>query len=464
MDDRTQNGYNNSTGSSETAMLLQIEEVSPDLSFPWRLFLMLRDASDKGFPEVVHWCSSGTAFEIVDKKMLEVSILPRYFNSAKYDTFSRNLRGYGFHPIGKRTFAHESFRRDKSEGCDNITRVKSKKKAFAAATEAATAKKVSQPTSLQASSLAPSTSPTHSIDMPSRTVSDSSSPLLRHDDMEPLSLTDVITDFILPESSWLHDRLLRDMSAYAGQPKQHQGGVLMSSTDVVSSSYDLEPRRIEEMATELNGWYNGTPAMTPNINLIIEYLSPMTLPAVFKSMDISRLGIACGSAVAGVHLIECLLTNFGGCTWCLQARLGRMQHHAMDLILNHMMISSLLLLGEDYFGPSAIIVGLGLCQTLPIFSMSTFKTHFNLFVLDGLSEQEGRVLQYFLSKAIRDVFIWYETSFALLCLWFIFNLGHGSWLLIFGLFLFNLVPLCCSMIYWRHFGHRVVAGKKHKPE
>ncbi len=80
---------------------LKIENASPDLSFPWRLYLMLRDA-ESDFPNVVGWIRHGKAFQVYDIEQLEHSILPKYFITAKYASFRRQLLAYGFQHLGTR--------------------------------------------------------------------------------------------------------------------------------------------------------------------------------------------------------------------------------------------------------------------------------------------------------------------------------------------------------------------------
>jgi hypothetical protein len=83
---------------------LKISEASPDLSFPLRLYLMLRDAEEE-FPEAIRWVpsSNGKIFEMSNPDLLEKQVLPTYFNtSIKFTSFRRQLIGYGFICCGKR--------------------------------------------------------------------------------------------------------------------------------------------------------------------------------------------------------------------------------------------------------------------------------------------------------------------------------------------------------------------------
>ena len=221
---------------------------------------------------------------------------------------------------------------------------------------------------------------------------------------------------------------------------------------------DLEPRTVEEIAARPRNnqfWLSNTPVMTPEINQFFEYVSPVTLPAGFRFLNLSRFGVACGAAVSLVHAVECLLTNFGGKTWCLQPRIGRIQHMAIDLILNHGLISLILIAGPNHFGPAANLVGMMLFQAQPIFVMSTEKTHFNIFVRPHISEKsEERILEGHLDKLLRNTFVWYQICFAVLAVWLHMDLDPGSFLLALGLFLSNLVPFLSSTIYWRYIGSR----------
>lgn len=82
---------------------LKIEQAPPDLSFPLRLFILLRDA-DQDFPSIISWMSStnGTTFQVHDQVALEKSVLPKYFKSViKFSSFRRQLLGYGFQSFGK---------------------------------------------------------------------------------------------------------------------------------------------------------------------------------------------------------------------------------------------------------------------------------------------------------------------------------------------------------------------------
>lgn len=56
--------------------------------FPRKLYDML-EAESKGI--IVHWSTSGRAFRIADISLFSQEILPKYFKTAKFSSFQRNL-------------------------------------------------------------------------------------------------------------------------------------------------------------------------------------------------------------------------------------------------------------------------------------------------------------------------------------------------------------------------------------
>jgi hypothetical protein len=79
-----------------------IENASPDLSFPWRLYILLRDAEEH-FPDVIGWLPNSQVgvFQIHDIKGIE-PVLQKYFTSHRYSSFRRQLIAYGFTSLGNR--------------------------------------------------------------------------------------------------------------------------------------------------------------------------------------------------------------------------------------------------------------------------------------------------------------------------------------------------------------------------
>ncbi|KAG7337672.1 HSF-type DNA-binding protein [Nitzschia inconspicua] len=110
------------------------QKISPDLSFPWRLFLLLNDASSHNFQHIISWTDHGTAFQIKDTSQPLEEILGQYFKTSKYVSFRRQLLNYGFVCVSKkdRKFVHPDFLRDKPQGCDRVEYLKKDHKLAAA--------------------------------------------------------------------------------------------------------------------------------------------------------------------------------------------------------------------------------------------------------------------------------------------------------------------------------------------
>jgi HSF-type DNA-binding len=95
-----------STGTETSAATAShnsiVPKFAPDLSFPWRLFLMLNDASSKGFQDIVSWIDHGNAFQIKDNSHRLEQILQQYFNATKYESLRRQIANYGFTCVSKK--------------------------------------------------------------------------------------------------------------------------------------------------------------------------------------------------------------------------------------------------------------------------------------------------------------------------------------------------------------------------
>jgi hypothetical protein len=85
--------------SPRSAMpLLQHEAASTCSSgpFTWQLYHMLADAERYGFQSIISWQPHGRAFRVHDQERFERIILPFYYKSSKYKSFSRQLNLYSF--------------------------------------------------------------------------------------------------------------------------------------------------------------------------------------------------------------------------------------------------------------------------------------------------------------------------------------------------------------------------------
>ena len=179
------------TGTNTEAIPTQNQEPP---FFPYKLYEMLEDAELQGFDSIVRWASApvlgaadddkeqpGLAFEVCKRQDFLKTILPRYFDLTKYESFRRQLNFYvsetyvdplsffgtflshmlptsdlshhqqrqGFTRVpskpGQRRdrFRHDMFRRDNKDLCQYITRANARKASAggAGAKKTATTKK-----------------------------------------------------------------------------------------------------------------------------------------------------------------------------------------------------------------------------------------------------------------------------------------------------------------------------------
>lgn len=79
----------------------------------------------KEFSEIISWTPSGKSFHILNSKRFVAEILPHYFKSAKYSSFTRKLHRWGFvrHYRGKEAgaFYHKYFQKDASDLVEKMT-------------------------------------------------------------------------------------------------------------------------------------------------------------------------------------------------------------------------------------------------------------------------------------------------------------------------------------------------------
>lgn len=81
---------NNSNNNS------QVKQSSSRLSFPKRLHGALNAVEENNLQQVISWTNGGKAFKVHDLEKFERDILPRFFNTKKYASFTRALHAHGF--------------------------------------------------------------------------------------------------------------------------------------------------------------------------------------------------------------------------------------------------------------------------------------------------------------------------------------------------------------------------------
>ncbi|CAK4076058.1 unnamed protein product [Aphanomyces euteiches] len=103
-----------------------------------RLYAMLEECT----PSVATWTRGGTAFIVLDPRALELSYLPQYFKSAKFDSFCRLLNSYRFQKVKVDTtafeFSHPEFVRGLGRNVGTIGRRRRVRKLHSRAIEVMT--------------------------------------------------------------------------------------------------------------------------------------------------------------------------------------------------------------------------------------------------------------------------------------------------------------------------------------
>ena len=94
-------------------------------SFLIKLFKILRV---KSFNKYIRWSQNGNYFIIVNKRLFEKKILPKYFAHKKFSSFNRQLNLYNFSKVkfknGEKGYVHEEF--NSRTSVDEIMLIKKK--------------------------------------------------------------------------------------------------------------------------------------------------------------------------------------------------------------------------------------------------------------------------------------------------------------------------------------------------
>jgi len=89
-------------------------------SFPDKLYAIL---SDPKWQHIISFKEDGRSWQVRDKQLLEKEVLPHYFRSGKYFSFTRKVLIWGFRRSGKATYYHELFCRDRRDLVVQMTSV-----------------------------------------------------------------------------------------------------------------------------------------------------------------------------------------------------------------------------------------------------------------------------------------------------------------------------------------------------
>uniref|UniRef100_A0A7S1BEE9 HSF-type DNA-binding domain-containing protein n=1 Tax=Corethron hystrix TaxID=216773 RepID=A0A7S1BEE9_9STRA len=72
--------------------------------FPDKLHRIL---TDEKWNHIITFTGDGRSWKVLNKKLLEKEILPIYFRTKKYRSFTRNVVGWGFKREGKANYYHK---------------------------------------------------------------------------------------------------------------------------------------------------------------------------------------------------------------------------------------------------------------------------------------------------------------------------------------------------------------------
>lgn len=107
---------------TSTADAINVSSKHKALTFPQKLMQVL---SNEAYSEIISWLPHGNSFTIRLTKPFVKEILPKHFKQAKYASFTRKLRRWGFQSIlrGNETgaFYHKFFKRDNISLCKKMT-------------------------------------------------------------------------------------------------------------------------------------------------------------------------------------------------------------------------------------------------------------------------------------------------------------------------------------------------------
>ncbi|CAJ1959788.1 unnamed protein product, partial [Cylindrotheca closterium] len=105
--------------------------TSSHISFPRRVYNVLKFCKENDHEHIASWMNDGTAFRVHDIEEFESELLPKYFNTRKYSSFTRALCAHGFDCIrtGSHTgiYSHPKFNRNDPETVSLMKRVKKAK-------------------------------------------------------------------------------------------------------------------------------------------------------------------------------------------------------------------------------------------------------------------------------------------------------------------------------------------------
>jgi len=114
------NGLNNVSSAFENFEIECKTRAPVYESFPHKLYAILSSGT---FKNIITFSDDGKSWKVINKKLLEKDVLPEYFRTGKYLSFTRNVLGWGFQRNGKATYYHKLFCRGQPEKLDSMLRI-----------------------------------------------------------------------------------------------------------------------------------------------------------------------------------------------------------------------------------------------------------------------------------------------------------------------------------------------------
>jgi len=96
-------------------------------NFPKKLLIIL---SSERFKNIITFLDDGKHWKVINKKSLEEEVLPDYFRTSKYLSFTRNVLGWGFRRSGKATYYHDLFSKHEPHNVCQMQRISAAKIEF----------------------------------------------------------------------------------------------------------------------------------------------------------------------------------------------------------------------------------------------------------------------------------------------------------------------------------------------
>ncbi|CAJ1959991.1 unnamed protein product [Cylindrotheca closterium] len=473
--------------------------TSIHLSFPQRIYNLLKFCEENHQEHIASWMNDGTAFRVHDIEEFESELLPKYFNTRKYASFTRALCAHGFDCVrtGSHSgiYSHPKFHSDDPNAVSLMKRVKKAKTPnnhLSNRRHGSLFRDGDQPIlcpSLSSDNTRPRTFDENAPgfgqlyqSFRSQIADRATYVLIRlppgshfvsSDESDDDSSDDPSAPPAVPSSGFYHmtsdhNRTTLDQQNQQEQIDQNFGSIFeedddddfepvplsahASSQNTLDHSEDeallnaMEPRSIEEMKEkpdDLNTFYNILPVFPkPRYQALYDYSSQFSLPALFYFTDISSFGMCWAIFLIVGHTIQSLYTDFGAKTGILvlSPEISMLKHIFMDIMWTHSLLSAMILV-PDYFGSSSVIVAFIFASGQPLSLVICLKTHYRMKSQKVVPFVHG---EWWMADIVRLILSGDLIALSCIALGHYFTIAN---LKVIGVFLMNLSPLFACESY-----------------